>query len=116
MDYGMDASCTGGWKTLDTENKIDCLCLKLQEVVVGGSNAFNTDTWYRSLIFLSFLGNTFVGYMIYANKDLQVHPMRLFMWISFADAFMFSNYTMEVFLCKGQNHPILQFTGLTMYP
>lgn len=38
--------------------------------------------------------------LIYRHKELQVHPMRLFMWIAFADALYFSNTFFPLNTCN----------------
>jgi len=49
---------------------------------------------------MSCCGNLLIAVVIYRNKELQAHPMQLFMWISFVDSGMFWNFFFSKYVCS----------------
>ena len=47
---------------------------------------FLDDSWFTWIAVLSYLGNCFLAWIIWRNKELQAHPMKLFMYIAICDA------------------------------
>ena len=63
------------------------------------TNALNTNVWFQLYGLLGSLTNIWFLSVIFRHKELQVHPMRLFMWTAFADALFFSNQFFNVYQC-----------------
>ena len=66
--------------------------------------------WLQSIIFLSFLSNALLFAIIYLNKELQVHPMRIFMVIAFFDSLFFWLSFMQSKVCSLYFNNLLDYT------
>ena len=63
--------------------------------------------------FISAIFNLWFAHLIWKHKELQAHPMRLFMWIAIADAIYFSNQFFAAQCCNiGIQYPFVWFTRL----
>jgi hypothetical protein len=51
------------------------------------------------LAIFSLLGNVFLFAIIWLNKELQAHPMRLFMWQAISDASFYNALVFGYFYC-----------------
>ena len=51
------------------------------------------------IILASFIGNAMLYGIIYTDKKLQVHPMKLFATVAFLDGALFWFYLAEPYLC-----------------
>lgn len=55
------------------------------------TNQWNESGFFQFYGFFSALLNLWFASLIWRHKELQVHPMRLMMWIAIVDCFYFSN-------------------------
>jgi len=64
----------------------NCHAFKYQEVDPQISDAFAGQTWFLVFIFFSFAGLLWLAYVFWAYKELNVHPMRMFLYLSIFEA------------------------------
>ena len=75
-------------------------------VLYNGSEFFqlsevaDSDNYFQLISLLAAAFNIWFMFLVYYNKELQAHPMRLFMWIAFADALYFSNTFFPLYTCQ----------------
>ena len=64
-------------------------------------------SWMLGLIITSFCGNALLAYVIYVDKKLQAHPMRLFMSVALLDAALFWNIGSINYICSAELNVLL---------
>ena len=74
----------------DCQSKIDQHCHSMEKdyVVNAGLPIYMTEGMHGAAFF-SMLADLFIAALIYFNKELHVHPMKLFMLVSLAEASYF---------------------------
>lgn len=53
-----------------------------------------------------------LGIVVYRNKKLQAHPMKLFMWIAFFDSYIFAGYLTNFFPYIFNSYKLFAATAL----
>jgi len=101
-----DAYCTVTSDPTDPEGceyRINCICATAQAYGLlynNGKNVFEDTWWFSTISILSILGFLGLGLAIKFNPSLQVHPMKLVMWISFADSALCNIVLMSYNVCS----------------
>lgn len=62
---------------------------------------FGSKSWFNFITIVSSIGYTLVGLAVFFNKELQVHPMKLVMYMSFVDAAFCFNLYESYYVCGG---------------
>ena len=88
------------------------ICEKIEHSVSGGSstNEFDNDFWFQSLGLVSVLINVFFFVAIWRIKELQVHPLKIFMWITACDATILFMSPSSVNVCRTEQYKLLSWT------
>jgi hypothetical protein len=76
-----------------------CNSFKSGAVFIQLTNELNDNLWFMIYGILSSILNLLFASLIWRHKQLQVHPMRLMMWIAIVDSFYFSNQFFITYAC-----------------
>ena len=74
------------------------------------SNAYTTDAWFQILMLISGFSSIFFFLIVWFTKELQVHPMRIFMLMSFADGICFFAIAASYKICEYRLNELLALT------
>ena len=85
-----DASFIGGWFQL--------------------TYAYNQDLWFAALQFSSGIACFIFFLLLYKTKELQVHPMRLIMYIAFMETMVQFALIMQLQACKWNPNILFAYT------
>ena len=76
------------WKGRACQKEMDLICKTIE--TVGGSfqasDAYNGDLWFSLLMLSSAAVGFIFFFIVWYNKELQVHPMRLIMYLAFIES------------------------------
>ena len=77
-----------------------CSVLTHGEVFWQLTNKFNDSELFESTLLVSACMNSVFFFLMWTNKELQVHPMKLFMLITACDAYVLYSFTMATRTCE----------------
>jgi hypothetical protein len=76
-----------------------CLGMLNGEMFYQLTDELNNKAWFQIYGLVSALFNLWFASLIWRHKELQVHPMKLLMWIAIIDALYFSNQFFTTYCC-----------------
>ena len=92
-------------------NGINQLCsVKEQVNIAQSTTAFNDDQWYYILGIASCLVYTLFFLALWSTKELQVHPLKLVMYITFCDCLVQMSYNNFARICEFEAYKLFSAT------
>ena len=71
---------------------------------------FETEDWFQYMGFITAFIYFIFFLIIWNNKELQAHPMKLFMYLSMFECILQFNYSMSSHICQFDMHYLLAYT------
>ena len=93
---------------VDTEES--CFFLSHGKIFWQLTNKFDDSLLYEGIIMLSAFINTVFFFLMWRIKELQAHPMILFMLITACDAYVLYCFTMSTLTCDWKLQKLLMWT------